>query len=101
MHEMYNETTDRPPHRELRPLHKKDVPLLRWLNEEWVCLREGKDLVLCKASSNYPQMHVLFSHPKLWLIAMRLFKELYLNLINTWLKVSNCRETLCKQLVKG
>ena len=44
-------------------------------------MREGaerQDLVLCQALGNYPQMHVLFSHTKLWLIAMRLLKELWL-----------------------
>ena len=37
-----------------------------------------QDPVLCQALGNYPQMHVLFSHTKLWLIAMRLLKELWL-----------------------
>ena len=36
---------------------------------------ERQDLLLCQALGNYPQMHVLFSHTKLWLIAMRLLKE--------------------------
>ena len=50
----------------------KDVPLPRWLNEEGMCVREREDLVLREALGNYPQMHVLFSHKKLWMIAMRL-----------------------------
>jgi len=28
-------------------------------------------------------------------------REVHVNLNNTWLKVSNCRECLCKHLVKG
>ena len=39
---------------------------------------ERQDLVLFQALGNYPQMQVLFSHTKLWLIAMRLLKELWL-----------------------
>ena len=39
---------------------------------------ERQDLVLCQALGNFKQMHVLFSHTKLWLIAMRLLKELWL-----------------------
>ena len=35
-----------------------------------------EDLVLCEALGNYPQMRVLFSHTKLWMIAMGLAKEL-------------------------
>ena len=58
--------------------NKKDVSLLRWLNEERVCVREREDLVLCEALGNYLQIHVLFSHTKLWMIAMRLSKELWL-----------------------
>ena len=34
------------------------------------------NLVLCEALGNYLQMHVLFSHTKLWLTAMGLLKEL-------------------------
>ena len=41
-------------------------------------MREREDLVLCEALGNYPQMHVLFSHTKLWMIAMGLSKELWL-----------------------
>ena len=50
----------------------------RWLNEERICVREREDLVLCEALGNYPQMHVLLSHTKLWMIAMGLSKELWL-----------------------
>ena len=54
----------------------------RWLNEEGGGgVREGterQDLVLRQALVNYPQMRVLFSHTKLWLIAVRLLKELWL-----------------------
>ena len=41
-------------------------------------MRERGDLVLCEALGNYPQMRVLFSHTKLWMIAMGLSKELWL-----------------------
>ena len=43
-----------------------------------MCVRERGDLVLIEALINYPQMHVVFSHTKLWMIAMRLSKELCL-----------------------
>ena len=43
-----------------------------------MCVRDRKDLVLCEALGNYPLMHVLFSHLKLWMIAMGLSKELWL-----------------------
>ena len=39
---------------------------------------ERQDLVLCQALGNCPQMHVLFSQTKLWLIDMRLLKEHWL-----------------------
>ena len=32
---------------------------------------------LREALGNYPQMHVLFSHTKVWMIAMGLSKELW------------------------
>ena len=56
--------------------NKKDVPLPRWLNEEGMCVRVREDLVLHEALGNSPQMHVLFSRTKLWMIAMGLSKEL-------------------------
>ena len=43
-----------------------------------MCVREREDLVLREALGNYPRMHVLFSHTKLWMIAMGLSKELWL-----------------------
>ena len=43
-----------------------------------MCVREREDLVLGKALGNYPEMHVLFSHTKVWMIAMKLSKELWL-----------------------
>ena len=41
-------------------------------------MSERGDRVFCEALGNYPQMHVLFSHTKLWMIAMGLSKELWL-----------------------
>ena len=43
-----------------------------------VCVREREDLVVCEALGKYPQMHVLFPHTKLWVIAMGLSKKLWL-----------------------
>ena len=43
-----------------------------------MCVRDREDLVFCEALGNYLQMHVLFSHTKLWMIAMGLSKELWL-----------------------
>ena len=43
-----------------------------------MCVREREDLVLREALGNYQRMHVLFSHTKLWMIAMGLSKELWL-----------------------
>ena len=43
-----------------------------------MCVREREDLVLGEALGNYPEMHVLFSHARLWMIAMKLSKELWL-----------------------
>ena len=43
-----------------------------------MCVREREDLVLCEALGNYSQIHVLFSHTKLWMIAMGFSKEPWL-----------------------
>ena len=43
-----------------------------------MCVREREDLVLCEALANYSQIHVLFSHTKLWMIATGLSKKLWL-----------------------
>ena len=49
----------------------------RLLNEERVCVRDREYRVLCEALGNYPQMHVLFSHTNLWMIAMGSSKEFF------------------------
>ena len=43
-----------------------------------MCVRDREYRVLCEALGNYPQMHVLFSHTNLWMIAMGLSKEFWL-----------------------
>ena len=69
---------------------------------------ERQDLVLFQALGNYPQMHALFFSYKAISDCHEIDKELwlpserfYLNLYNRLLKVSDCHESLCKQLVKG